>query len=227
MVSSNTPVITIDGPTASGKGTVASRVAQQLGWHVLDSGALYRLTALACEQNMIDSDEESAVAQQAQALDVHFSAGRSYLNQVDVTDALRQEHIGLLASKIAAYPAVREALLARQRAFQTGKGLVADGRDMGTVVFPDAPLKIFLVADVQSRAQRRYKQLIDKGISANLSDLLVDLQARDLRDTNRAVAPLKPAQDAYILDSSSLSIDETVNQVLQYWANAQSKFRCR
>ncbi|NLJ62874.1 MAG: (d)CMP kinase [Alcaligenaceae bacterium] len=227
MVTSNTPVITIDGPTASGKGTVASRVAQQLGWHVLDSGALYRLTALACEQNMIDSDEESAVAQQAQALDVHFSAGRSYLNQVDVTDALRQEHIGLLASKIAAYPAVREALLARQRAFQTGKGLVADGRDMGTVVFPDAPLKIFLVADVQSRAQRRYKQLIDKGISANLSDLLVDLQARDLRDTNRAVAPLKPAQDAYILDSSSLSIDETVNQVLQYWANAQSTFRCR
>ena len=227
MVSSNTPVITIDGPTASGKGTVASRVAQQLGWHVLDSGALYRLTALACEQNMIDSDEESAVAQQAQALDVHFSAGRSYLNQVDVTDALRQEHIGLLASKIAAYPAVREALLARQRAFQTGKGLVADGRDMGTVVFPDAPLKIFLVADVQSRAQRRYKQLIDKGISANLSDLLVDLQARDLRDMNRAVAPLKPAQDAYILDSSSLSIDETVNQVLQYWANAQSTFRCR
>ncbi|GAA5086099.1 (d)CMP kinase [Paenalcaligenes hermetiae] len=227
MVSSNTPVITIDGPTASGKGTVASRVAQQLGWHVLDSGALYRLTALACEQNMIDSDEESAVAQQAQALDVHFSAGRSYLNQVDVTDALRQEHIGLLASKIAAYPAVREALLARQRAFQTGKGLVADGRDMGTVVFPNAPLKIFLVADVQSRAQRRYKQLIDKGISANLSDLLVDLQARDLRDTNRAVAPLKPAQDAYILDSSSLSIDETVNQVLQYWANAQSTFRCR
>ena len=227
MVTSNTPVITIDGPTASGKGTVASRVAQQLGWHVLDSGALYRLTALACEQNMIDSDEESAVAQQAQALDVHFSAGRSYLNQVDVTDALRQEHIGLLASKIAAYPAVREALLARQRAFQTGKGLVADGRDMGTVVFPNAPLKIFLVADVQSRAQRRYKQLIDKGISANLSDLLVDLQARDLRDTNRAVAPLKPAQDAYILDSSSLSIDETVNQVLQYWANAQSTFRCR
>lgn len=227
MITSNTPVITIDGPTASGKGTVASRVAQQLGWHVLDSGALYRLTALACEQNMIDSDEESAVAQQAQALDVHFSAGRSYLNQVDVTDALRQEHIGLLASKIAAYPAVRKALLARQRAFQTGKGLVADGRDMGTVVFPDAPLKIFLVADVQSRAQRRYKQLIDKGISANLSDLLVDLQARDLRDTNRAVAPLKPAQDAYILDSSSLSIDETVNQVLQYWANAQSTFRCR
>ncbi len=227
MITSNTPVITIDGPTASGKGTVASRVAQQLGWHVLDSGALYRLTALACEQNMIDSDEESAVAQQAQALDVHFSAGRSYLNQVDVTDALRQEHIGLLASKIAAYPAVREALLARQRAFQTGKGLVADGRDMGTVVFPNAPLKIFLVADVQSRAQRRYKQLIDKGISANLSDLLVDLQARDLRDTNRAVAPLKPAQDAYILDSSSLSIDETVNQVLQYWANAQSTFRCR
>lgn len=227
MITSNTPVITIDGPTASGKGTVASRVAQQLGWHVLDSGALYRLTALACEQNMIDSDEESAVAQQAQALDVHFSAGRSYLNQVDVTDALRQEHIGLLASKIAAYPAVRKALLARQRAFQTGKGLVADGRDMGTVVFPDAPLKIFLVADVQSRAQRRYKQLIDKGISANLSDLLVDLQARDLRDTNRAVAPLKPAQDAYILDSSSLSIEETVNQVLQYWANAQSTFRCQ
>ena len=213
-----TPVITIDGPTASGKGTVAALVAERLGWEVLDSGALYRLTALACMKNVIDLNDEEVVAQQASQLNVSFVRGRSLLNGEDVTEQLRAEQIGLAASQVAAYPAVREALLARQRQFRQGKGLVADGRDMGTVIFPDAPLKIFLVADVQSRAQRRYKQLIDKGVSANLANLLADLQARDLRDTTRVAAPLKAASDAYTIDSSDLSIDDTVNQVLAYWA---------
>ena len=217
-----TPVITIDGPTASGKGTVAALVAQHLGWQVLDSGALYRLTAWICLQKHIDLSDIVAVAQQARHLPVCFENGRCWIDEQDVTEALRAEPIGLAASAIAAYPEVRDALLARQREFQQGAGLVADGRDMGTVVFPDAPLKIFLVADVQSRAQRRYKQLIDKGISANLSDLLADLQARDLRDTTRAVAPLKAAPDAHTLDSSHLSINDTVAQVLQYWAKIQN-----
>ena len=197
-----TPVITIDGPTASGKGTVAALVAQQLGWCVLDSGALYRLTALACVRQNIDTNDERAVAQQARQLNVMFENGRCLFNDEDVSDLLRTEEIGLIASKIAAYPAVRDALLALQRDFRQGAGLVADGRDMGTVVFPEAPLKIFLVADVQSRAQRRYKQLIDKGISANLSDLLADLQLRDLRDTTRKAAPLKAAADKYSSQNS-------------------------
>lgn len=216
-----TPVITIDGPTASGKGTVASLVAQHLGWCVLDSGALYRLTALVCIRQNINMENVEAVAWQARQLDVVFENGRCFLNNEDVTEILRSEQIGLMASKIAAYPAVRDALLALQRDFSQGNGLVADGRDMGTVVFPDAPLKIFLVADVQSRAQRRYKQLIDKGISANLLDLLADLQSRDLRDTTRTVAPLRPAADAHTIDSSLLTIKETVAQVLAYWAKKQ------
>lgn len=219
---STTPVITIDGPTASGKGTVAALVAAHLGWQILDSGALYRLTALACLRQGVDTNDIDAVAQVARQLDVNFDQGRCFLGAEDVTDALRAEKIGLLASQVAAYPAVRDALLARQRDFQQGAGLVADGRDMGTVVFPDAPLKIFLVADVQSRAQRRYNQLIEKGVSANLLDLLADLQARDLRDTSRAVAPLKAAPDAYIIDSTTLSINDTVDQVLQYWAKKQN-----
>lgn len=219
---SATPVITIDGPTASGKGTVAALVAAHLGWQILDSGALYRLTALACMRQGVDTNDLDAVAQVARQLDVRFDQSRCFLGTEDVTDALRAENIGLLASQVAAYPAVRDALLARQRDFQQGAGLVADGRDMGTVVFPDAPLKIFLVADVQSRAQRRYNQLIEKGVSANLLDLLADLQARDLRDTNRAVAPLKAAPDAYIIDSTTLSINDTVDQVLQYWAKKQN-----
>ena len=219
---SATPVITIDGPTASGKGTVAALVAAHLGWQILDSGALYRLTALACMRQGVDTNDIDAVAQVARQLDVRFDQSRCFLGTEDVTDALRAENIGLLASQVAAYPAVRDALLARQRDFQQGAGLVADGRDMGTVVFPDAPLKIFLVADVQSRAQRRYNQLIEKGVSANLLDLLADLQARDLRDTNRAVAPLKAAPDAYIIDSTTLSINDTVDQALQYWAKKQN-----
>lgn len=216
-----TPVITIDGPTASGKGTVASLVAKHLGWSVLDSGALYRLTALVCVRQNINIDDSEAVALQAGQLNVLFKNERCILNNEDVTDLLRSEQIGLMASKIAAYPAVRDALLALQRAYRQGAGLVADGRDMGTVVFPDAPLKIFLVADVQSRAQRRYKQLIDKGISANLLDLLADLQSRDLRDTTRKAAPLRAAADAYTIDSSLLTIKETVAQVLAYWAKKQ------
>ena len=219
---SATPVITIDGPTASGKGTVAALVAAHLDWQILDSGALYRLTALACMRQGVDTNDIDAVAQVARQLDVRFDQSRCFLGTEDVTDALRAENIGLLASQVAAYPAVRDALLARQRDFQQGAGLVADGRDMGTVVFPDAPLKIFLVADVQSRAQRRYNQLIEKGVSANLLDLLADLQARDLRDTNRAVAPLKAAPDAYIIDSTTLSINDTVDQALQYWAKKQN-----
>lgn len=211
------PVITIDGPTASGKGTVATLLAERLGWKVLDSGALYRLTALVCTRHQVDLDDQAAVALQAQQLDVDFDQGRSFLQGQDVTEALRAEEVGINASKIAAYPAVRDALLARQRQFRQAPGLIADGRDMGTVIFPDAPLKIFLVADVQSRAQRRYKQLIDKGISANLLALLSDLQARDLRDSTRVVAPLKAAPDAYTIDSSALSIEDTVNQVLAYW----------
>ena len=211
------PVITIDGPTASGKGTVATLLAERLGWKVLDSGALYRLTALVCTRQQVDLDDQAAVALQAQQLDVDFDQGRSFLQGQDVTEALRAEEVGINASKIAAYPAVRDALLARQRQFRQAPGLIADGRDMGTVIFPDAPLKIFLVADVQSRAQRRYKQLIDKGISANLLALLSDLQARDLRDSTRVVAPLKAAPDAYTIDSSALSIEDTVNQVLAYW----------
>ncbi len=212
------PVITIDGPTASGKGTVSSLVAKQLGWAVLDSGALYRLTALVALRTGVDSTDQTALAALARQLDVHFENGVCWLEGEDVSDRLRHEQVGLLASQIAAYEPVRTALLARQRDFLQAPGLIADGRDMGTVVFPDAPLKIFLVADAHSRAQRRYKQLIEKGISANLSDLIADLQARDLRDSTRAIAPLKPADNAITLDSSCLSIEETVAQVLAHWA---------
>ena len=216
------PVITIDGPTASGKGTVSALVAQKLGWSTLDSGALYRLTALRCVLQSIDEDDQQAVAAEARLLQIRFESERVYLYGVDVSDELRQEHIGLLASKVASYPAVREALLQRQRDFREFPGLVGDGRDMGTVIFPDAPLKIFLVADVHSRAERRYKQLIAKGKSANLSSLLADLQARDLQDTTREHAPLKAAADAITLDSTNLSIDETVGQVLQLWSKRQN-----
>lgn len=216
------PVITIDGPTASGKGTVSHLVAKHLGWHVLDSGALYRLTALACLRQAVDATHQDHVARLARQLNVRFNQGQCLLDGENVTDALREEQVGLLASQVATYEPVRTALLARQRDFQQPPGLVADGRDMGTVVFPSSPLKIYLVADAQSRAERRYKQLIDKGISANLSELLADLQARDLRDTTRSIAPLKPAKDAITLDSSHLTIEETVNQVLAHWAATQN-----
>lgn len=212
------PVITIDGPTASGKGTIAARVARALGWHVLDSGSLYRLTALAVSRSGGDGGDEAAAAAAARELDVVFRDGGIWMAGADVSEDIRREAIGNLASRVAAYPAVREALLECQRAFRKAPGLVADGRDMGTVVFPDAPLKIFLDADVAERARRRHKQLRDKGFSAKLSDLLEDLRLRDARDRDRAHAPLVAAADAVIVDSSRMGIDETVNHVLDLWS---------
>jgi cytidylate kinase len=214
------PVITIDGPTASGKGTLAGCVARALGWKVLDSGALYRLTALAALDQKRDTSDERIVAQVAQDLDVDFKCKRVVLDGRDVTARIREEQVGNLASRIAAYGLVRRALLERQRAFRRAPGLVADGRDMGTVVFPDAPLKIFLIADVVSRAQRRCKQLKEKGFSANLANLLKDIEARDERDRARLTAPLVAASDAVKVDSSSLSIEETVKVVLGLWSRS-------
>ena len=212
------PVITIDGPTASGKGTVAQRVASALGWGVLDSGALYRLTALAVQQQAIDPENEAAVAKAGATLDVQFRSNQILLGGQDVSEVIRQEHVGNLASRLAPNPKLRAALLSRQRAFRLAPGLVADGRDMGTIVFPDAQVKIFLIADVQARAQRRAKQLIEKGISANLEDLLADMRARDARDTQRSVAPLVAAKDAHVVDSSTLTIDQTVQSILDLWS---------
>jgi cytidylate kinase len=211
------PVICIDGPTASGKGTVAQGVANALGWHVLDSGALYRLTALAARAAGAAWDDEPAVAVLAARLDARFSGGRAMLGGADVDEAIRSEEIGQGASKVAALPSVRTALVERQRAFRTAPGLVADGRDMGTVIFPDAPLKVYLTASAEARADRRYKQLIEKGFSANLATLLQDLRERDARDAQRGAAPMKPAGDARLLDSSGLSIDETIQTVLRWW----------
>lgn|SRR5690606_9910798 len=209
------PTITIDGPTASGKGTVAERVARALGWSYLDSGALYRLCALQAQREGVDLDDEARLASIARALPVRFADGRIELAGADVTDLVRDEAVGNAASRVAALPAVREALLALQRGYRRPPGLVADGRDMGTVVFPDADLKVFLTASAESRAERRYKQLIEKGFSARLSDLLRDLQLRDARDANRAVAPLRPAEDAVVIDSTHLDIDATVERVLK------------
>ena len=212
------PVITIDGPTASGKGTVAQRVAQALGWAMLDSGALYRLTALACRDAGVATTDEQSAARIAAGLDVRFEDGKVFLKGTEVSDAIRAESIGVQASQVATLGAVRQALLERQRAFRQPPGLVADGRDMGTVVFPEAPVKVFLVADVHARAQRRCKQLIDKGFPANLADLMRDLEERDARDRSRAHAPLVAAPDAVTIDSSNLSIEETVNAVLDLWS---------
>jgi len=196
------PVIAIDGPTASGKGTVASRVAGKLGFHYLESGALYRLVALSGGTDLVGLD---------------FRDGRVYLGKQEVTDRLRDEAVGNRASRVAGDPAIRNALLERQRAFRKPPGLVADGRDMGTVVFPDATLKIFLTASVALRAQRRYKQLIDKGIHANLAALSRELEERDRRDATRTVAPLKPAADAVQVDSSALSIDQVVDLIVKQY----------
>lgn len=212
------PVITIDGPTASGKGTVAQKVADTLGWVMLDSGALYRLTALACLDRGISASDEAGAARCAYDLDVRFADAKVFMQSRDVSEAIRAEPVGVFASQIATFGAVRQALLERQRAFRQWPGLVADGRDMGTVVFPDAPVKVFLVADVHARAKRRCKQLIDKGFPANLADLTRDLQERDQRDTSRANAPLVAAADAVTIDSSNLSIEETVSAVLDLWS---------
>lgn len=218
MPNSNVPVITIDGPTASGKGTVASRVAERLSFHLLDSGALYRLTALQALRREVDLRDEHAIAKLAEHLPARFQGEHIYLAQEEVTHAIRAEEVGNMASRIAALPTVRQALFGLQLGFRQTPGLVADGRDMGTVIFPTAKLKVFLTASVEARAQRRYKQLIDKGFSANMNDLLADLQARDERDTNRAVAPLAPASDAHLLDTSEMGVDQAVDQVLAWYA---------
>ena len=211
------PVICIDGPTASGKGTLASEVARRLGYHLLDSGALYRATALAAQDAGIDLNDEAALAQLAARLPVRFQDHRVFLAGRDITDPLRLESTGGMASRVSQHPAVRDALRALQLGFRRLPGLVADGRDMGTVIFPGAALKVFLTASAEQRAQRRHKQLISKGISANIDDLLADLRVRDLRDMSRAHAPLKPAEDAQLLDNSDLSIEASVQQVLDWW----------
>ncbi|WP_066739218.1 (d)CMP kinase [Cupriavidus sp. D384] len=211
-------VITIDGPTASGKGTVAHKVADALGFHLLDSGALYRLVALASDRADVDIGDVDTLAKIALRLDVKFGPDRVWLQGEEVSQLIRQEAIGNRASALAVHQPVRDALTALQRGFRKLPGLVADGRDMGTVIFPEARLKVFLTASVEARARRRYKQLIDKGISANIEDLLRDLEARDARDRSRAAAPLRPAEDAQRLDTSEMTVDEAVAQVLEWFA---------
>jgi cytidylate kinase len=218
MPTSPIPVITIDGPTASGKGTVAHRVAETLGFHVLDSGSLYRLTALSALRKGTDLADEHALAKVAEHLQCSFQGDAILLSQENVSDAIRAEEVGNTASRIAALPAVRHALTGLQLGFRKAPGLVADGRDMGSVIFPHAQLKVFLTASVAARAERRYKQLIDKGFSANMEDLLKDLQARDDRDTHRAIAPLVPAEGAHVLDTSAMNADQAVAQVLEWYA---------
>lgn len=211
------PVLTIDGPTASGKGTVASAVAQRLGYHFLDSGAVYRATALAAMQAGVSGDDVDALTALAQALDLHFDGHGIWLNGQDVVEALRDEAVGALASKVSGLPSVREALRQRQLAFHRLPGLVADGRDMGTAIFPGAQLKVFLTASAATRAERRHKQLISKGIPAKFEDLRADLEARDLRDKTRSASPLRPAEDAVMLDNTSMSVEESVEWVLDLW----------
>lgn len=209
-------VITIDGPSASGKGTVAQRVAQSLGWHYLDSGALYRLVALAADRSGVSWSDADCLEKLARHLDVKFLSGNIILDNQVVDDVIRTEHCGKGASTVAAYPQVREALLNRQHAFRLPPGLVADGRDMGSVVFPDAELKIFLTATPEARAARRHKQLKEKGIVATLDALLHDLNERDARDQARSVAPLRQDPDARLLDTTNLSIDEAVGKVIDW-----------
>jgi len=215
------PVIAIDGPSGAGKGTVARIVADQLGWHLLDSGAIYRVLAVATQHHHVNLEEEEPLIPMAAHLDVQFeisSQGESkvILEGEDVTNTIRTEEIGVLASKVAAFPRVREALLRRQRAFSVTPGLVADGRDMGTVVFANAPVKVFLTASAEERAERRFNQLKEKGVDVKIGRLLDDIRQRDERDSSRKVAPLVPAEDALIVDSTDLSIQEVVNKVLSF-----------
>ena len=215
------PVICVDGPTASGKGTLAALVAQRLGYHYLDSGALYRLTAFAAGRAGVALDDEAGVAAVARTLPVRFRGAQVFLGQEDVSDAIRSEAAGMAASRVSVHPAVRDALTELQRGFRQLPGLVADGRDMGTVIFPDAALKIFLTASARYRAERRHKQLISKGIPATIAAIQQDLEARDARDMSRQSAPLKPADDARPLDNSDLSIEKSVAQVLNWWQGSR------
>ena len=212
------PVITVDGPSGVGKGTICHKVAEKFNWHLLDSGSLYRLTALATEMDDVDLEDHHSLGDIARNLDVVFEPSDNYLfirlRGKDVTEAIRAESMGMKASKIAAIQDVRDALLERQRDFLVEPGLVADGRDMGTTVFPTAKLKIFMTASCEERAKRRYNQLKEKGISANLPALVADLTARDEQDANRAISPLKPADDAVVIDTTKLSIDEVTAEVL-------------
>lgn len=209
------PVIAIDGPSASGKGTVAQRVAEQLGFHYLDSGALYRIVALAASQRGIDWSDAAALAELAASLRIAFRQEQILLDDVDVSALVRTEEMSRGASEVAVHPALRRALLGLQRGFRQAPGLVADGRDMATVIFPDAVTKIYLTASVQVRAERRYKQLMSKGIHANLHDILNDLQQRDARDQQRTAAPLQQAPDAILLETSQLSIEQSIAQALE------------
>ncbi|MBA6296238.1 (d)CMP kinase [Colwellia sp. MB02u-9] len=215
------PVITIDGPSGAGKGTVARILAEQLGWHLLDSGAIYRVLAVAAQHHNISVEDEQSLLPVAANLDVQFQTcnegeGKVILEGEDVSNAIRTEEIGALASKVAAFPRVREALLRRQRAFKVGPGLVADGRDMGTIVFVDAPVKVFLTASAEERAQRRFNQLKEKGFDVKMTRLLDDIRLRDERDQNRKVAPLVAAEGALIIDSTELSIEEVVSKILSF-----------
>ena len=220
MPENNSPVITIDGPSGAGKGTVCQRLAEKLGWPLLDSGAIYRVLALAALHHEVTLDNEEALVALASHLDVSFVAGsdgvRIVLEGEEVSAAIRTEQSGNAASKIAAFPRVREALLRRQRAFRSAPGLIADGRDMGTVVFPDAEAKIFLDASAEERANRRLKQLQEKGFDVNFDRLLIEIRERDDRDRNRAVAPLRPAPDALVVDSTAMDIDTVVESILQH-----------
>jgi len=215
------PVIAIDGPSASGKGTVAQRVAETLGFHYLDSGALYRIVALAAKQHGIAWNDEDALAAMAEQLIIEFRQDRILLNGNDVSEGVRTEEMSRGASEVAVHPAVRRALLGLQHSFRRAPGLVADGRDMATVIFPDAATKIYLTASVEIRAERRYKQLMSKGIHANLHDILKDLQARDARDQQRSAAPLLQAQDAKLLETSQLSIEQSIAKALEMVAQTQ------
>lgn len=215
-------IITIDGPTASGKGTIASEVARKLGFHYLDSGALFRLAALSCLTQKVDLTDAAACSGVTRQMRPCFKDGKVFLGDKDVTDAIREEAVGLAASRVATMASVRTAILDLERDFCRAPGLVADGRDMGTVVFPNACLKVFLTAGAQVRAQRRYKQLIQRGISANLADLARDLQERDKRDRERAVSPTRPALDARLLDSSDQTIEQTVRCVLDWYCALES-----
>ena len=215
------PVITIDGPSGAGKGTVARIVAGQMGWHLLDSGAIYRVLAVAAKHHNITVDDEESLLPIAAHLDVQFKIadqgeGQVILEGENVTNSIRTEEIGALASQVAAFPRVREALLRRQRAFKVSPGLVADGRDMGTVVFSTAPIKVFLTASAEERAQRRFNQLKEKGFDAKIGRLLDDIRQRDERDQNRKVAPLIPAEGSLIIDSTELSIEDVVNEILTF-----------